>query len=288
MLFHSAPSPFNRDNWLFEPKLDGMRCVALILDGVVKLLSRHNVDHTHRYPDLTSELSRFGKSVILDGEIVAFGDNKKVSFERLEKRWLLNREGDIRIADQENPVNFFVFDVLHVNGHDMTGCTLKDRKGVLGEIFKPGELVRTVEYFEGQGESVYAACVEQGFEGVVAKDMRSRYFCGERSRSWLKIKEFERDDFLIGGFIEEQGFLVGKMTNGGRFVYHGVFAFGLKKEDMDQLRKQLVLIESSPFNWRPRAKVQWFQPTVSVRLKFMRRENNRALLRFPTFVSFTP
>ena len=195
-----ASEPFDDPAWLFEPKLDGIRALATIEGGAVRLHGRSGRDMTAQYPALVRALAAQPvASAILDGEIVALDAGGVPSFERLQQRMGLQNATEIEVADAELPVLFFAFDVPHLDGHDLRRVALEHRSAVLARVLLPGPLVQPVETFAADGVAAFEAARALGLEGVVAKRRDSAYEDGRRSRSWLKVKARRTGDFVIGG-----------------------------------------------------------------------------------------
>jgi bifunctional non-homologous end joining protein LigD len=283
MLMHSAPEPFNREGWFFEPKMDGMRCIT-IWDGVdVYLISRNGLDFAPKYPALAAELRKILRSpCVLDGEIVAYDSFGRPSFERLQERIVARREDLIRRSDSTNPVQLFLFDALSFDGRNVTGLPLISRRELLAAEVRETGLVKRLEVFD-DGIALFRASGELGLEGVVGKNKSSIYQCGIRSKNWVKVKHSIRTDVVIGGHRPDIGFLVGSYVDDNRLRYVGSVMGGLRGEDYEYLDKVLVLRESSPFIESSRApRTLWFEPHVVAEVKFMHWTSG-GLLRMPTF-----
>jgi bifunctional non-homologous end joining protein LigD len=140
--------PFSDPDWLFEPKLDGYRAIALVREGRVKLLSRRGLDATPSFPAIAGELrGQSQKQLVLDGEIVALDDAGRPSFQHLQ-----NRGNNPQI-----PILYYVFDLLYLDGYDLQAVPLEHRKTALEAAVTPSERIRLVEYFEEAGEAIYMA-----------------------------------------------------------------------------------------------------------------------------------
>src|SRR5262249_21133538 len=195
-----------REGWIFEPKLDGIRCLAVVENGVARLLSRRGLDLTSQYPALAQELPPLVPAdAILDGEIIALDAAGRPSFQRLQQRMNLSRDRDVQRAETTVPVQYFVFDLVHAGDFDLTGAKLTDRKHVLEQFLTLSDRVRLLSSFECDPDLAYEVCVDNGFEGIVAKRGDSLYECGRRSPSWLKVKAHRTAEFVIGGYTKGQG-----------------------------------------------------------------------------------
>ena len=253
-----ADGPFDSPDWLFEPKLDGIRALAFIKDGAVTLRSRRGLDVSAQYPALVKAIAAQPlSSAIFDGEIVALDERGAPSFERLQQRLNLGGEGDIARADAELPVLFFPFDLLYLDGFDLRRVPLAERIEVLARVLRPGPLLQPVQSFEADGVAAYEAAVALGFEGVVAKRRDGAYLDGRRSRQWLKVKARRSGDFVIGGWREGEGaragsvgaLLLGAYDEDGALRYVGRVGSGFSDRALAELRPRLdaLAAEADPF-----------------------------------------
>jgi bifunctional non-homologous end joining protein LigD len=277
----TAAGPFSDPEWIFEPKLDGVRALACIRKGSVKLITRNGNDVSRRYPKLVEGLSKqIAEELLLDGEIVALDAKGRPSFHLLQQRMHLDRDTDIRLADSSVPVYFYAFDVLHCDGYDLTGCPLIDRKRFLGKALMPNERVSAVEFFEEHGEAAFDAIKKLGMEGIVAKKRASRYEMGKRSNSWLKIKTQLSEEFVIGGYSEGLGsraatfgaLLLGTVGESGKLTYVGHVGSGFDDQTLEEYREKFAALETTnmPFESKPPLKTpaKWLKPELVAEVKF--------------------
>src|ERR1700674_4886193 len=175
MLAESRDAPFNRADWMWEPKLDGYRVLAFIDDAGVKLRSRRGLELSGTFPRLAAELGKqAARGMILDGEIVACDASGKPSFAALQDRAQLKTEREIQAADQNAPVVFCCFDLLHFAGIDLRRRPYTDRRRYLAQCLLPSPLVQLVHASE-DGITLQVAALASGFEGVIGKRKDSRY-----------------------------------------------------------------------------------------------------------------
>lgn len=297
MLATPASAPFSDPDWVFEPKLDGVRTIALLRDGNLRLLSRRGLDVAQQYPALAGELPQQpAGELVLDGEIIAEDEDGRPSFELLQQRLNLTREADIRRAESEIPVHYFAFDLLYLDGYDLRAVPLEQRRGVLERVLAPTQRVRLLEQFAGEGEAAYHAAVGLGLEGVLAKRRASTYRPGLRSPDWLKIKSTQGDEFVIGGYTAGQGaragtfgaLLLGQYGDEARFVYCGSVGSGFDDRTLAALRTRLDALaqQSRPFAEEPsmiKGPVTWVRPELVAEVKFAQRTRD-GLLRAPVFL----
>lgn len=281
MLASLTDRPFSDSQWLFEPKLDGVRTIAMVRDGGVRIHSRSKLDDTRKYPSLVEALqAQAAREMVLDGEIVALDKQGRPSFQLLQQRMHLTRAADIRRAEAQVPVVYYVFDILYLDGYVLYNVPLAHRKNLLRRVLLPSDHIRLVEHFEEDGEAAYEAAIGQGLEGVIAKRRDSLYEAGRRSRSWLKIKAVLSDEFIIGGFTRGAGarsgafgaLLLGQRDENGRLVYTSHVGTGFTERSLAELRRKLdsMAISDCPFAERPPRKgpTTWVRPDLVAEIKF--------------------
>ena len=255
MLARPAALPTGDDQWAFEIKWDGVRALAYSEPGRIRFESRNGNDITVSYPELRP-LNRALSShrAILDGEIVAFDEQGRPSFPRLQSRMHVASESAARRRAKEVPVTFVAFDLLWLDGHALFEVPYAERRGRLMELGLEGPAWRTPDHVVGNGEAVLEASLANGLEGVVAKKLDSRYEPGRRSPCWLKIKNVRHEDVVVGGWVpgdgkrrERIGALLVGVEEDGVLRYAGKVGSGFTEAELDRLAKLLVQRPDSPF-----------------------------------------
>src|SRR6195256_4565307 len=229
-----AKPPAPDDAWGFEFKWDGIRAEAYVEGGTVRLVSRSGEIVTARYPEGHAMGRALGsKEVILDGEIVALDDKGRPSFEEIQQRMGLTSETEIRRKMKEVPVTYMLFDVMWQDGHPLLNETYTDRRKALENLKLKGASWQTPPYEKGGGKAMLEASGKAGLEGIVAKKLDSRYEPGRRSGVWQKVKNRNRQELVIGGWLEGEGrrrgypgALLGGYYDKGEFVYAGKVGTG--------------------------------------------------------------
>ena len=257
MLATPSPAlPGDDRNWAYELKWDGVRLVVFVEGGRVRAQSRNSLDVTGSYPELRDLGETLGsRQVILDGEVVAFDERGRPSFARLQQRMKLTGAA-VRAKAASVPVVYVAFDLLYLDGRDTTGLPYTERRALLDELALAGPAWQAPPYFAGDGAAVLAASKEQGFEGVVAKRLRSTYLPGRRSDDWRKVKNVDRQEFVIGGWTKGEGnregtigaLLLGYYDESGlRFA--GKLGTGFTARTLADLKKRLKPLarKESPF-----------------------------------------
>jgi bifunctional non-homologous end joining protein LigD len=198
--------PAREEEWAFEVKWDGVRAITYWLPGRMRIESRKLNDVTSRYPELRALGAELGsREAVLDGEIVAFDSRGRPSFERLQQRMHLSSESAIRRRAKEEPVTYMLFDLLYLDGHSTLELSYRERRALLDGLGLRGPAWRTPEYYPGAGRDLLAATAEQGLEGIVAKRLDSPYRPGQRTEEWVKIKNVNRQELVIGGWLPGKG-----------------------------------------------------------------------------------
>jgi bifunctional non-homologous end joining protein LigD len=278
MLASIAEAPFDDPNWLFEIKWDGYRVVSFIENGKVRMVSRNQNDLGPRYPELR-ELPNLvnAKTAILDGEVVVLDEQGRPSFSLMQQRTGIRAHGRQAAARPDLPILYYVFDLLYLDGYDLRGLDLDDRKRALRQILSSGELVRFSDHHAGQGMALFQVAKQKGLEGIVAKKCDSRYE-ERRSRDWLKIKITQTVDCVIGGYTSPEGarqyfgsLVLGLYNNKKQLIHVGHAGTGFNYAMLKQIFEVLKDIESkkSPFTGPVDAKnVHWVKPERVAEVKF--------------------
>ena len=277
MLARMVDQPFSHRDWLFEPKLDGYRILAFLQPGKVTLLSRNGLDYTEHFSPVAGELeSHPAEEMVLDGEVVALDESGLPDFGLLQQAV---EKSDIRRPPSATFV-YYPFDLLHYDGVNLQRVPLVERKRLLAQVLIKGDHVQPVEYLERDGESFYKAASQLGLEGIVAKRRDSIYEPGTRSRSWLKVKAVQGQEFVVGGCTPGEGarsstfgaLLVG-YYDGDELRYAGRVGSGFDQSMLEQLQEALTSLkaDSCPFVHDPELDNpgnRWVSPKLVAQVKF--------------------
>lgn len=190
--------------WAFEPKWDGMRAVVELDGGTVTVRGRSGRDVTVEFPELGA-LGSIAGAAVLDGEIVALDDTGRPSFARLQQRFGIADPARASAAARVVPVQFVVFDLLHLDGHDAWQLPYRDRRRLLEQLVHPAPPLLLSPSGESAGEQWLHAAREQGIEGVMAKRVDRPYEPGRRSSTWRKVKLRHEQEFAVCGATPGQG-----------------------------------------------------------------------------------
>jgi len=267
--------PFSDPNWIYERKLDGIRCLACRRDGNVRLSSRTGRALNGSYPELVEALEAEREpDFVVDGEIVAF-EGSRTSFERLQQRMGISDPRRARASGVR--VFFYLFDVIRLDGRTVMDDPLRGRKALLRRSLDFHGAVRYTPHRNRDGERYFAEACRHGWEGLIAKRADSPYV-QNRSRDWLKFKCSNEQEFVIGGFTAPKGsrtdfgaLLVG-YYEGGELRYAGKVGTGFNEETLRTLGKRMRELErdTSPFaNVHPvPAGTHWIEPELVAQIGF--------------------
>jgi bifunctional non-homologous end joining protein LigD len=257
---------FDDDNWIFERKLDGVRCVAVRDGGPVTLLSRNDLSLNGRYPEIATALeAQPQRRFAVDGEVVAF-DGAQTSFAKLAQR------GRTHV-----PVFFYIFDVLWLDGTDVRALPLRTRKRLLRDVLDfDDKALRFSTHRNGDGVAYFAEACRKGWEGLVAKRADSPYTDG-RSKDWLKLKCEQGQELVIGGYTAPKGsrtdfgaLLLG-YYEGDALRYAGKVGTGFDDATLRSLGERLRALrqDATPFADAVReAGATWVAPELVAQLGF--------------------
>jgi len=290
MLATLGSSPPAGTDWLYEVKWDGYRALCFLEDGKVRLVSRRGNAMEKQFPEVARALPEAvrAKSAILDGEVVALDESGTPSFQLLQNRTGFHRSA----VKSEKPetLNFFAFDLLYLDGFDLRGAALIDRRRLLQSVILPNDTIRYSDHFAGKGSELLQAVREKGLEGVIAKLAQSRYE-SKRSGEWIKIKVTSQQDFVICGFIlgerEPFGALVLGYYKDKELVYAGNVGSGFTQASLKSVYEAIQpLITKEPvLEDVPReiGAVTWVKPELVCSVKFSSWTNDQRL-RAPVFL----
>ena len=279
--------------WGFEFKWDGIRALAYVEGGRVRLVSRSGEDITPRYPEVHAMGRAIGsREVILDGEVVALDDKGRPSFEQIQQRMGLTSESQVRRMVKLVPVTYMVFDLLWQDGHALMPQPYTERRRMLAALKLAGDSWQTPPYGKGGGQAMLEASAKAGLEGIMAKKLSSPYEPGRRSGAWVKVKNRNRQELVIGGWLEGEGkrrghagaLLVGYYLK-GELVYAGKVGTGFTDAMLEKLQGLMKPLEqaSSPFGaGKPPKAAHFIKPKLVAELEFVEWTRS-GQLRAPSF-----
>ncbi|HLV58067.1 MAG TPA: non-homologous end-joining DNA ligase [Natronosporangium sp.] len=294
MLAVSGPLPTG-PGWAYEFKWDGVRAVAVVREGRLRLYARSGAEITAAYPEL-ADLAGAVPDAVLDGEIVVLDRAGVPSFAALAERMHVREPARAARLAASTPVTYVIFDLLALAGEDLTARPYWQRRDALERLVRPGPRWLVSPRFD-DGQATFAAATEHSLEGVVAKRLDSRYRPGVRSPDWVKVKLEQTGDFVVGGWRPGQrrlgALLVGTPAPGGGLTYRGRVGGGIGAAAERQLLAALAPLrtDASPFV-TPLAREDardavWVRPELVVEVRYGQWTPD-GRLRFPRFVRLRP
>jgi bifunctional non-homologous end joining protein LigD len=284
MLARLSKLPRDHAEWAVEVKWDGVRAIAYCRPGRLSLQTRNLNDVTAQYPEVRRLTRSLGSlDAVLDGELVVFDADGKPSFERLQQRIHQSAESVVRRRMESHPVVYVIFDLLYLDGYDLTGQPYGDRRKLLESLDLSGESWQTPGYSVGHAKELLAASKERGLEGVMLKRLDSVYAPGKRNGAWLKVKNTGRQEMVIAGWTPGEGrrrnrlgaLLVGYFEGEGAepvLRYGGKVGTGFSDRELAALTERLAPLEreTSPFGAgaTPPKNAHFVEPQLVAEIEF--------------------
>jgi bifunctional non-homologous end joining protein LigD len=288
------PPAREAERWAFEIKWDGVRALVFSEPGRIRLQSRNGRDITASYPELrplNRALSHRG--AILDGEIVAFDEEGRPSFSRLQQRMHLTGESQVRRRAKDTPVVIVLFDLLWLDGHSLMHLPYDERRRRLEALGLTGPAWQTPAAHHGDSAALLEATAAQGLEGLIAKRRDSSYEPGKRTGTWIKVKNVNRQEVVIAGWLPGEGRRenrIGALVVGvhdpddGSLRYAGRVGTGFTEQTLDELAERLqpLRTDHNPFGrGGPRGAI-WVEPRLLAEVEFSEWTKD-GMLRHPSF-----
>lgn len=269
--------PSNPEAYLLEPKLDGVRIIAVVEPDSVVLLNRRGGEVTSHYPEVGGLAAALAPHrAVLDGEVVTFNDKGQTSFQRLQRRMHVLQPSARLMA--ETPVVYAAFDVLWLDGAALIDRPQEERRRTLDSLAIKGRAWQTAPVLDATPDEVLEACQEAGLEGFMAKRRDAPYQPGRRSMAWSKIKCGRRREFVVGGWSTGSGsraesigsLALGVYDSAGTLYYVGQAGSGLNEEMIRQLQKLFaqISVPPSPFVNPPPLKLHYVRPMLVVEIAY--------------------
>ncbi|MRG46665.1 DNA ligase D [Chitinophaga sp. SYP-B3965] len=286
MLATLVDEPFDREGWIFETKWDGYRAIAQVQDGAAELYSRNQLSFNKVYAPIKAAVEKIPHNVVLDGEVVILGANNYTDFQALQNYK----------STGKGKLTYEVFDLLHLDGHDLKELTLIERKTLLQELVKQLDdpLVRYSAHVADKGNKLFEKAQKDGWEGIIAKNGASDYVEGTRTLNWLKMKILNRQEVIICGYTEPRGSRkkIGALILGvyekSKLRYVGHCGGGFNDQGLNDMHALLQKYkqEDSPFAEKVKTNtaVTWLKPELVCEVKFAGWTED-GILRQPIFVA---
>ena len=292
-----AELPSDDEGWGFEIKWDGVRAIAFCETGRVKLVSRSGKDVTKAYPEI-GEIAKGlgGAEAVLDGEVVAFDEAGRPSFQRLQRRMHVRDADQVRRLRRDVPVTYVIFDLLYLDGESLLDLTYEERRARLQGLELDATAWRTPAYHRGDGASLLSLTRSQGLEGVVGKRLDSTYKPGKRGRDWIKVKNTVGQEVVVAGWLPGKGkrsgsigaLLTGYWEGEGderRLRYGGKVGTGFSEAELKMLAERLEPLrrDETPFEGRqPERAAIFAEPELVAEVEFTE-WTDAGTLRHPSY-----
>ena len=293
MLATLVDKPVEDDGWMYEIKWDGYRALGYVNKGEVEIKSRNNKSFNEKFYPVYDALKKWEINAVVDGEIVVVNDKGIPDFSDLQA-WRSEADGHL---------NFYLFDILWLDGLDVMGLPLIERRQILKSIVPQNSIIKLSENFDATGKEFFALADKMGLEGIMAKKASSIYTPDSRTKEWLKIKTEKRQEAIIGGYTQNEGsskpfsaLLLG-LFDGNVFKSLGTvgtgFSIALQKEILQKLKPHETLTcpfiippeYNKPSRFRPnppKAEVVWVKPNVVCEISY-RELTKDGSIRHPSF-----
>ena len=286
---------FDDENYVFEPKWDGLRAILFFRAKKLELQNRNLRDATGSYPELQKVKDNIrAKTAVIDGEVVVLGENGTPNFGSLQARFGVDDPKRVSVLAKTTPVTYVAFDLLHVNGQDVITRPLVERKRRLKSIIKEGPYLLYGDHVEAEGTRFFEEATDRGFEGVIAKESQSQYSPGLRTDYWIKIKQINTTDCVVIGFSEGEGarvptfgsLILAAYDDDGKLRHVGNVGGGFSNDSLEAVKRKLFKLRTEkPTIEGPvdsPTPVTWVKPRIVVEVAYMAVTND-GRLRFPRF-----
>jgi bifunctional non-homologous end joining protein LigD len=271
-------------DWLFEQKYDGMRVIAEVSPKAVRLITRNGRDKSKQFPEVVSALRDLARTVrrplVLDGEVVAMSRGKPATFQALQSRMHLKDGDAVAEKAKSEPASLVLFDILRDGRSELYRKPLSDRRERLLKVIAGlGSPRLSASIASPNGAKLIKRARREGWEGVIAKQLDSRYVPGARARSWIKLKLQHRAEFVVGGYTEPRrsrehigALLLGYFDRAGELRYVGHMGGGFNRDSLRDMLKRLAPLERATSSFadqvRTNEPAHWVTPRVVVEVKF--------------------
>lgn len=286
MLIGLEQDAFDDPNYIYEVKLDGIRCLVYIDDQGIQLRNKRNMKLNERFPELLQMHKHIKKACVLDGELSVVKQGR-TDFFAVQKRTMLRDTTKIRYESQVRPALFTAFDCLYTEQRCLLQTPLYERKAIVKTLLAGQDDIAMANYIAQKGRSLFAMTTQQGVEGIVAKHKDSRYACGKRTKEWIKCKNMLEDDYVVVGYIRKEKQIVSLVL--GQYEdmqlrYMGHVSMGVSLPEL--------LAHAQPTNQPPFSQhlanheaAVWIKPVLVATIRFMMYTKTGGL-RQPVFRGF--
>ena len=279
-------------DFIHQIKWDGIRGITYIDNDTHKVFTKNGNERTDYYPELNEINHLFnGRSGIIDGEIIVLDDNLRPTFNYILNRERVRNQAKIKYYANKYPIKYIAFDILFLDGKDLRNHPLEDRIEILHKTLNKSGIITITDSF-GDGRKLYELMEEKNYEGIVSKNINSKYIAGKKHDMWYKTKIFKKMLTAIGGIQLGNGkiksLLLGIYSE-GNLIYIGNASIGLKESDYNLLKEYMSVIsmDESPFaNINKARNVIWIKPILTCWVSFLEWTNTNSL-RHPKIIGFS-
>ena len=285
MLIGTEGQPFDSDEYIYELKLDGERCIAYLDRDKTILKNKRNILMLPKVLELAEIHKNVNVRCILDGELAVIKDGRPDFFE-IQKRSMMSNPVKIDMAAKKYPACFTAFDILHYENRQVTDLPLTERKELLQKaVISENGRFAVSRFIEKNGIQFYALAEQQELEGIVAKRKDSKYYFDKRTKDWIKIKYLQDDDFVVLGYVPKENsmnsIILGQYSN-GQLVYKGHVTLGVGGEPFRRIKT--LNKTDCPFSEIPKGNENavWVTPELVCTVKYMMKTESGGM-RQPVF-----
>jgi len=284
MLIGHNQKAFDSEDYIYELKLDGIRCLAYLWDNGVELRNKRNKRLNPIYPELRDIYRQSKSKCILDGELMVLNGGRPDFFE-IQRRSLMSNPVKIEFAAAKLPVCLTVFDIVYLNDRQITQLPLKERKKLLSDTIRETPNLAISRFIETNGTAFYNAAAGQGLEGIVAKRLDSKYYFGKTTKDWIKMKALRDADLIICGYYLNAGNSASAILgayNCGIMQYQGHVSLGMSRHDFGIMVETQKAEKGLYPDFPAFDDAVWLAPRLVCRVEYMERTPGGGL-RQPVF-----
>lgn len=283
MLLGEERRPFDSKEYIYELKLDGIRCIAYLDENGADLRNKRNKQLLPCVPELAEIHKQVSKRCILDGELFVL-KNGVTDFYEIQRRVMLTTPFKIQLAANQYPACFVAYDILQIEFRDVTKLPLIERKELLKSVVSENNYIGVSRFIEYNGVQFFNLAQERGLEGIVAKKKDSLYWFGKRTKEWIKSKVYTSGDYVICGYIQKYNdmtSLVLGQYDGENLKYRGHVTLGVSLRKLNE--HSYLIVNDSPFGYTPEGNgaATWLDPKLVCIVESMPTENGS--FRQPVF-----
>lgn len=282
MLIAEAKEAFDSEDYIFELKLDGIRCIAYLDKDSTDLRNKRDFKLIPRFQELKDLHLHVKEKCILDGELIAL-NNGVPDFYELQRRTILSDPFKMQLAGKQYPVSFVAYDIIYYKDSLVTDLPLIERKRLLESAVEESNRLALSRFIENNGIALYNLAEQQKLEGVVAKKKTSLYWFGKKSKDWIKIKYYNYVDFIICGYILNESnmtcLIIGQYNEENELIYKGHVALGVSLRKLSEFKYKKISVP--PIKYVPSGNegAIWIEPNLVCTVEYM--PNDRGSLRQP-------